>query len=86
MYLCIIFCVQIDLQTVHLITATETQGRFGNGQGAEFAENYKISYWRPELNNWIRYRDHTGNEVSRGRVAFLFSPSNSIHNHNVMLN
>ena len=32
--------IEIDLQTVHTITATESMGRFGNGQGAEFAENY----------------------------------------------
>jgi len=57
------FHFQIDLHTVHLITATETQGRFGNGQGREFAEAYVISYWRPELLKWVRYRDHTGNEV-----------------------
>ncbi|ODM98888.1 Discoidin domain-containing receptor 2 [Orchesella cincta] len=60
--------LQIDLHNVHLITATETQGRFGNGQGQEYAEFYKISYWRPELNNWIRYRDHTGNEVMKGNI------------------
>ena len=52
------------MHTVHIITGTETQGRFGNGRGAEFAEAYLISYWRPELNRWVRYRDHTGNEVN----------------------
>ena len=56
--------LQIDLHTVHVITATETQGRFGNGQGQEFTEKYILSYWRPELGKWVRYRDSTGNEVS----------------------
>ncbi|XP_021949331.1 discoidin domain-containing receptor 2 [Folsomia candida] len=60
--------LQIELHTVHVITATETQGRFGNGQGAEFAEAYVISYWRPELNKWVRYRDHTGNEIIKGNI------------------
>ena len=59
---------QIELHTVHVITATETQGRFGNGQGAEFSEAYVISYWRPELNKWVRYRDHTGNEIIKGNI------------------
>ena len=30
--------IEINLNSVHVITATETMGRFGNGQGAEFAE------------------------------------------------
>ncbi|KAH1008663.1 hypothetical protein HUJ05_009199 [Dendroctonus ponderosae] len=42
--------IQIDLKTVHMITATETQGRFGNGQGIEYAEAYMIEYWRPRGN------------------------------------
>lgn len=54
---------QIDLHTTRVITETETQGRFGNGQGLEFAETYMLSYWRPQLNKFVRYRDHTGNEV-----------------------
>ncbi|OXA58819.1 Discoidin domain-containing receptor 2 [Folsomia candida] len=60
--------LQIDLHTVHVITATETQGRFGNGQGVEFAEAYLLSYWRPELNKWVRYRDITGNEIIKGNI------------------
>lgn len=46
-----------------MITGTEIQGRFGNGQGMEFAESYLVSYWRPTINKWIRYRDRNGNEV-----------------------
>ncbi|CAG7819663.1 unnamed protein product [Allacma fusca] len=60
--------LQIDLHTVHVISATETQGRFGNGQGQEFAETYVISYWRPELGKWVRYRDYTGNEILTGNI------------------
>lgn len=47
-----------------MITATEIQGRFGNGQGMEFAESYLVSYWRPNINKWIRYRDLNGTEVN----------------------
>lgn len=49
---------------MHVITATETQGRFGNGQGVEFAEAYLLEYWRPRLGKWVRYRDIKGEEVS----------------------
>jgi discoidin domain receptor family protein 2 len=38
--------IEIDLRGPFLITATETMGRFGNGQGAEFAEAYVIEYYR----------------------------------------
>ncbi|KAL3275330.1 hypothetical protein HHI36_020097 [Cryptolaemus montrouzieri] len=55
--------IQIDLKTVHMITAAGTQGRFGNGQGVEFAEAYMLEYWRPKLNRWIRYHNSKGEEV-----------------------
>lgn len=45
--------IEIDLKTVHMITGTETQGRFGNGQGVEFAEAYMLEYYRLE---WGRMR------------------------------
>lgn len=56
--------LQVDLKTIHMITATGTQGRFGNGQGVEYAEAYMLEYWRPRLNKWIRYRNNLGEEVS----------------------
>lgn len=57
--------IQIDLKTVHMITATETQGRFGNGQGIEYAEAYMLEYWRPRMSKWIRYHDAKGEEVRK---------------------
>lgn len=51
-----------------MITATETQGRFGNGQGVEFAESYMLEYWRPRLNKWIRYRSRTNGELLNGNI------------------
>ena len=38
-------------------------GRFGNGQGAEFAEAYILEYWRPRLDKWVRYRNIQGSEI-----------------------
>ncbi|GLV33666.1 Discoidin domain receptor [Carabus blaptoides fortunei] len=60
--------LEIDLHTVHLITGTATQGRFGNGQGVEFAEAYVLEYWRPRLGKWVRYRDAKGGEVITGNI------------------
>ncbi|XP_030749295.1 discoidin domain-containing receptor tyrosine kinase B-like [Sitophilus oryzae] len=60
--------IQIDLKTVHVITATETQGRFGNGQGIEYAEAYMLEYYRPRLQKWIRYHNFKGEEVIQGNI------------------
>ncbi|KMR04475.1 discoidin domain-containing receptor 2-like protein [Lasius niger] len=54
--------LEIDLHSIHLITATATQGRFGNGVGVEYAEAYLLEYWRPRLGKWVRYRDIKGEE------------------------
>ncbi|KAK0181074.1 hypothetical protein PV327_003391 [Microctonus hyperodae] len=60
--------LEIDLRTVHVITGTGTQGRFGNGQGVEYAEAYILEYWRPKLGKWVRYRDLRGEEVIQGNT------------------
>ena len=64
--------LEIDLHTVHMITATGTQGRFGNGMGVEFAEAYLLEYWRPRLGKWVRYRDVKGEEVSQRVIIFHY--------------
>lgn len=53
--------LEIDLTRDHLITWTETQGRFGNGQGQEYAEAFFLEYWRHE--KWHQYKDLKGNKV-----------------------
>jgi len=55
--------LEIDLKQDHIITAVESQGRFGNGQGQEFAEHYLLEYWRDSLAKWVRYKDLKGEEV-----------------------
>lgn len=58
--------LEINLHSVHVITAVETQGRFGNGQGQEYTEAYQLEYWRPKLGKWKRYRNFKGDEVITG--------------------
>ena len=61
--------LQINLKQLHVITMVETQGRFGNGQGVELTEQYRIEYTRDRIihdNNqtkWIKYKDRYNNEV-----------------------
>jgi hypothetical protein len=65
--------IEIDLHKVHVITGSATQGRFGNGQGAEYTESYLLEYWRPALSKWVRYRDVLGEEVIF--ITFITLPS-----------
>lgn len=55
--------LEVDLVKNHLITWTETQGRFGNGQGQEYAEYFRIEFWRDTLDRWIMYKNAKGDEV-----------------------
>ena len=55
--------IEVNLGGMHVITAVLTQGRFGNGRGAEFTEAYKLQYWRPSLTDFIEYRDSIGRTV-----------------------
>ncbi|CAI5454597.1 unnamed protein product [Caenorhabditis angaria] len=57
--------LQINLNQTHLITAVETQGRYGNGTGREFASEYMIDYMRTG-SQWIRYRNRTGHVMMSG--------------------
>ncbi|KAL1517291.1 hypothetical protein ABEB36_001073 [Hypothenemus hampei] len=60
--------LEINLHTVHMITAAEVQGRFGNGQGVEFAESYILEYFRPRLNKWVRYRTKSNHHLLKGNI------------------
>ncbi|GFV71749.1 discoidin domain-containing receptor A [Trichonephila clavipes] len=60
--------LEVYLPTLHVITAVATQGRFGNGQGREYTEDYMLEYWRPGLSQWKRFSDRRGVQVS----AILF--------------
>ena len=59
--------IQIDLKRSYRITRTATQGRYGSGHGKEYAEAFKLEYWRPEFGNgedsWRTYKNHTGHSV-----------------------
>ncbi|XP_026671582.1 discoidin domain-containing receptor tyrosine kinase B-like [Ceratina calcarata] len=56
--------LEVDLTRDHLIAWTETQGRFGNGQGQEYAEAFFLEYWRDA--KWHQYKNLRGEKVLRG--------------------
>ena len=57
--------LEINLHTPHLVTGSETQGRFGNGQGQEFTEAFTVEYYRHALGRWVTYKNAKGNQVKR---------------------
>ncbi|XP_050419967.1 discoidin domain-containing receptor 2-like isoform X2 [Adelges cooleyi] len=60
--------LEIDLDADHLVTWTETQGRWGNGQGQEFTEAFTVEYWRQSIGRWVEYKDSRDNKVLPGNV------------------
>lgn len=56
--------LEVNLGALHVVTKVEVQGRFGNGQGREYARHYKLQVWRPGLQHWATYTDGRGQEVS----------------------
>ena len=41
--------LEVNLRQEFWLSATETQGRFGGGQGQEYTQQYQIQYWRDTL-------------------------------------
>lgn len=70
--------LEINLRGYHIVRGIATQGRFGNGQGREYAEEYMIEYWRAGINKWVRYTNRSGKHVSIGRYWLCVGLLNSI--------
>ncbi|CAF0731409.1 unnamed protein product [Adineta steineri] len=56
--------LEIELRQLFLINSIETQGRFGNGQGKEYAEFYQVQYQRDnQSSDWITYHNKITNKT-----------------------
>ncbi|XP_054276180.1 discoidin domain-containing receptor tyrosine kinase B-like [Macrosteles quadrilineatus] len=60
--------LEIDLREVHVLTATRTQGRYGNGQGQEYTEEFYLDYWRPGFSKWRRWQSFATKSVLPGNT------------------
>ncbi|ESO11280.1 hypothetical protein HELRODRAFT_183383 [Helobdella robusta] len=58
--------LEVDLQELKVVNLIETQGRFGNGQGKEYTENYRVEYRRIKGGPFIRYKDKSRRELFKG--------------------
>ncbi|CAL4214767.1 unnamed protein product [Meganyctiphanes norvegica] len=70
--------LEVNLDQVHVVTKVEVQGRFGNGKGQEFTEQYKLQYWRPGLSHWVTYKDGQGNELLEGNSNTYLAKSSTL--------
>nr|CAI5864945.1 unnamed protein product [Callosobruchus analis] len=62
--------LEVDLEEEYVVTAVHTQGRFGNGQGQEYAEGYMIDYWRAGMAEgaWKRWKNRVGKQLLTGNT------------------
>lgn len=57
--------IQVNLTSQRfVITAISTQGRFGNGMGVEFVEEYWVEYSRDGGKSWHKWKSQQGSHVS----------------------
>jgi hypothetical protein len=59
--------LQIELEQLVFVNAIETQGRFDNGQGNEYAEFYRIQYQREKNTSWFTYSNKNTNQTVNKR-------------------
>lgn len=64
--------IQVKLNRSHVISAIETQGRFGMGNGKEFVPSYQVEYSRNGGSSWHKWKDFRGSSVSI--IAHLLAP------------
>ena len=57
--------IQVSLNQRFVITAIATQGRFGNGRGLEFTEEYYVEYSRDFGTTWSKWKNHRGQTVRK---------------------
>uniref|UniRef100_A0AC35UG57 Protein kinase domain-containing protein n=1 Tax=Rhabditophanes sp. KR3021 TaxID=114890 RepID=A0AC35UG57_9BILA len=60
--------IEVVFESNTLITAIETQGRFGMGEGQEFSSMYRIEYKREGMGPYAKYIDASGNELIKANT------------------
>lgn len=71
--------LQVDLQSAHVVTGVQTQGRYDHGRGQEYVEDYTVEYRRPGFTRWRRYKRWDNNEVLVGN-----SDTSTVVTHNLI--
>ncbi|TGZ50640.1 discoidin domain-containing receptor 2 isoform X1 [Temnothorax longispinosus] len=71
--------LQVDLQSAHVVTGVQTQGRYDHGRGQEYVEDYTVEYRRPGFTRWRRYKRWDNKEVLAGN-----SDTSTVVSHNLI--
>ncbi|XP_067204173.1 discoidin domain-containing receptor 2-like isoform X2 [Linepithema humile] len=71
--------LQVDLQSAHVITGVQTQGRFDHGRGQEYVEDYTLEYRRPGFTQWRLYKHWDSKEILTGNTD-----TSTIVSHNLV--
>ncbi|XP_011501342.1 PREDICTED: discoidin domain-containing receptor 2 [Ceratosolen solmsi marchali] len=58
--------LEVNLHSPRVLTSTRTQGRFGNGHGVEYTEEYYVEYWRADFTDWRRWKNRRGMDLLVG--------------------
>lgn len=56
--------IQAKLNRSFVVSAIETQGRFGMSSGREFVPSYQVEYSRDGGQTWHKWKDFRGSSVS----------------------
>ena len=68
--------IQVNLGQRYVITTVATQGRFGNGEGVEFAEEFYLEYSRDNGSTWNKWTDINSNHVIINHFSLSLNISN----------
>jgi hypothetical protein len=58
--------IQVNLTNRFVVTGISTQGRFGNGVGIEYVQEFWIEYSRNQGQTWIKWKDRKGISLLKG--------------------
>lgn len=59
--------LQVSFNKTHLISAVQVQGRYDNGRGQEYTEEFEVEYWREGFQMWRKYYRFDGKSVSQSQ-------------------
>ena len=73
--------LEIDLLVDHIIHSVVTQGRFANGLGQEYVDQYTLQFWREGTDNFMDYLD---GEVLQGNTNTYQAVEHVLHGPSVI--
>jgi len=70
--------VQVNLTERFVITSISTQGRYGNGMGVEYVDEFWVEYSRDYGASWLKWKDRKGTYILKGNTDTNTIKKNSL--------